>query len=92
MSNDDKVTHFPTTGERRWRNRLGRRAVPCLVTCRWLQFPEKSDTVADAHYMFVDAMTSPDGESEKRLRTLCISKEDLRAALDVCAGDAPAVT
>ena len=75
----DKVTRFPI--ESVGANRLGKRAVPCIVTSRWLQLPEKADNRSDGHYMFVDVMTTPDGETRAKLCTLCISKEDLRAAL-----------
>lgn len=75
------VTQFPVKAYERWRNRLGKRAVPCLVTDRWLQFPENSDTVNNGHYMFVDVMTRSDGENARKLTTLCISKEELLVAL-----------
>ena len=44
----------------RWETLLGERAVSCLVTNRWLQFPEKSEFVGDGNYMFVDVMRCDD--------------------------------
>jgi hypothetical protein len=87
MSVSDKVRRFPIGGYQRWRNSLGKRAVPCIVSSRWLQFPQQSDRFEDGdyedgHYMFVDVMTMFSGEKQKKLCTLCISKEDIRAALE----------
>jgi hypothetical protein len=79
--NDSKVTRFPIRGDQRWKNRLGKRATACIVTMRWLQFPEKSEALADGHFMFVDVMTSTDGKDARKLCQLCISKEDLLPAL-----------
>jgi len=76
-----KVTRFPIKGYQRWRDRLGKRAVPCMITDRWFQFPEKSDNLKGGHVMFVDVMTKPDGENVRKLCQLSISKEDLLAAL-----------
>jgi hypothetical protein len=60
---DDDVRPFPIRGFQRWHNALGKRAVPCIVSNRWLQFPEKSDRFEDGDYpdgdyMFVDVMTT----------------------------------
>ena len=76
-----KVTRFPIKGYQRWRNRLGKRAVPCNVTDRWLQFPERSDSMKEGHFMFVYIMTMPDGENARKICQLCVTKEDLLAAL-----------
>ena len=69
-------------GSRRWERLLGERAVACLVTSRWLQFPAKSDFVDNGNYMFVDVMTSGDGEKARKICQICISKEALLSALD----------
>jgi hypothetical protein len=78
---DDNVTRFPIRGDQRWKNRLGKRAVACIVTMRWLQLPEKSNALEDGHFMFVDVMTSTDGKDARKLCQLCISKEELLATL-----------
>ena len=79
---NDKVSRFPVSGVQRRRNRLGKRGVHCLVSDRWLQFPENSTELSDGTYMFVDVMTtSSDGEITRKLCSLCISKEDLVVAL-----------
>ena len=81
---DGKIHRFPVDGERRYKNRLGRHAVPCLVSGRYLQFPEISEVVSGGSYMFVDVMAMAiEGEGKPRkLTRLCISKEDLMAALE----------
>ena len=84
---NDQVRRFPVGGFQRWHNALGQRAVPCIVSNRWLQFPERSDRFEDGDYpdgdyMFVDVMTTTDGgQTRKKLVTLCISKADILAAL-----------
>lgn len=75
------VTQFPVKGYQRWRNRIGKRAVPCNVTDRWLQFPQRSDSLKVGQVMFVDVMTTREGQHARKLCRLCISKEDLLAAL-----------
>ena len=81
---DTKIYRFPVNGERRYKNRLGRHAVPCLVSGRYLQFPETSEVVEGASYMFVDVMAmAVIGEGKPRkLCRICISKEDLIAVLE----------
>jgi hypothetical protein len=84
----EEVKRFPIGGFQRWHNVLGKRAVPCIVSHRWLQFPERSDRFEDGDYpdgdyMFIDVMTTAAarGHAQKKLCTLCISKADLLAAL-----------
>jgi hypothetical protein len=76
------ITRFPTSGFQRWKNRLGKRVAPCIVTQRWLQFPETSAALEDGHYMFVDVMTAGDNDTPRKICQLCVSKEDLLAALN----------
>jgi hypothetical protein len=83
---NDQVRRFPIGGFQRWRNALGKRAVPCIVSNRWLQFPEKSDHFEDGEYpdgdyVFVDVLTTTSGGTHKKLCTLCIAKTDLLAAI-----------
>lgn len=59
----EEVKRFPIGGFQRWHNVLGKRAVPCIVSHRWLQFPEMSDRFEDGDYpdgdyMFIDVMTT----------------------------------
>ena len=83
----ENVRPFPVGGFQRWHNALGKRAVTCIVSTRWLRFPERSDRFEDGDYpdgdyMFVDVMTTTSGgETHKKLCTLCIAKDDLLAAI-----------
>jgi hypothetical protein len=83
----EKIKRFPIAGFQRRHNALGKRAVPCIVSNRWFQFPEKSDRFEDGDYpdgdyMFVEVMTTAaDGQYHKKLCTVCISKSNLLAAL-----------
>jgi hypothetical protein len=83
----EEIKRFPIGGFQRWRNALGKRAVPCILNHRWLQFPERSDRFEDGDYpdgdyMSVNVMTTAaGGQAQKKLCTLCISKADLLAAL-----------
>jgi hypothetical protein len=83
----NELRRFPIGGFQRWHNALGKRAVPCIVSHRWVQFPETSDRFEDGDYpdgdyMFVNVMTTADGgQTHKKLCTLCISKADILAAL-----------
>jgi hypothetical protein len=78
---DDKVVRFPVKSWQRRKNRLGKRAVLCEVTDRWLQFPEDSYPIQGNHLMFVDVMTATSGGKPKKICRVCISKEDLERAI-----------
>lgn len=72
----------PINWVERWRKRYGPLAVECLISQRWLQFPENSfEGPHGKKYMWVDIMTEPT-EKERRLTSICISKEELLAALE----------
>ena len=49
----------------------------CVVSSRWLQFPQTATMVYDAPYMFVDVMTMSSDEREKKICQLALSKDDL---------------
>jgi hypothetical protein len=80
MSND-KISQFPTTSWERWKNRLGKRAVACVVTDRWLQFGEASTPIRVGDVVCLDVMTRPDGETTRKICRLWVSKQDLLAAI-----------
>lgn len=46
-------------------------------------FSEKSSECQGKHYIYVDVMTMPDEKYARKLCSLCISKEELRAVLDL---------
>ena len=61
---------------------MGKRAAPCLVTERWLQFGEGASQLPGGRYLFIDVMTMGADEQPRKLTTLCLSKEDILQALD----------
>ncbi len=87
---DNKIRRFPITGAQRWRNRLGQRAIPCIVSDRWLQLSEESKFFSDiqtppGHYFELDVMTAGDYEKPRKLCRLVISKEAVLSALNKVA-------
>lgn len=54
---DDKLIRITISFSKRMRNKYGEGYVPCEVSDRWLQFPEKSELVGDKNLMVVDVMT-----------------------------------
>lgn len=80
---DDKIVRFPINSSQRWRNRHGKFAVSCLVTDRYLQFDTKSSSVGDGDYVFLNVMTENEDKKSRKLCMLCVSKQDLRAVLDM---------
>lgn len=67
----------------RLRNRLGKQAVPCMVTDRWLQFAEKAGGVfADGEYIELSVMTLDIHNSPKKLCDMVVTREDLLRAVN----------
>jgi hypothetical protein len=79
---DDKIIQFPTKSKERRKNRLGKRAVPCLISDRWLQFAKDVHPLKDGDYVFLDVMTRANGEKERKICQLCVSKQDVIAAIE----------
>jgi hypothetical protein len=82
MNDDDKITRFPIKSWQRWKNRLGRRCAACIVSDRWLEFSEKSASLAEGDVIWINVMTRPDGEKVRKLCELAVTKQDLQRALD----------
>jgi hypothetical protein len=66
-------------------NRRGKRSVSCMVTDRWLQFPETATTVnfgdgKPSSTVVVNVMTETGGEARK-ICELTIRLEDLQNAV-----------
>ena len=78
---DDNVGHLRVAPGVRRRNRLGKRAVPCEISDRWLQFPETSDAVLGIGDMMVVAVMTNAFVGPRKLCDLTISREDLAKAL-----------
>lgn len=54
----------------------------CVVSSRWLQFPQTATMVYDAPFMFVDVMTMNSDDQEKKICQLVLSKDDLLQILN----------
>lgn len=61
----NKVTRFPISGIRRFKNQLGRNVAPCHVSMRWLRFPAESRVVGADDFMTVDVMAGEGREARK---------------------------
>ena len=78
---NDNIRHLRIHPDVRKRNRLGKRAVPCEVSDRWLEFPETSDSVPGLGDMVVVAVMTNAFTGPRKLCDLTISREDLAKAL-----------
>lgn len=77
----DNIIRLPITHSMKSLNKKGKNAVPCIVTDRWLKFPESSDWNGPEEILWVDVMTwTPEGNS-KKLTTLAIEKSRLSEVL-----------
>jgi hypothetical protein len=74
------VTRFPINSTTRRRNRLGKLAVPCQVTDRWLQLGATSTIVAGAEFISLDVMTDS-SDARRKICSLIITRADLENAL-----------
>ena len=80
--NDGNAIRFPIKSWQRWKNRLGRRCAPCIVSDRWLELAAKSDQLDDGDVIWINVMTRPDGENTRKVCSLAVTKQDLQRALD----------
>jgi hypothetical protein len=81
MSNN--VKRFPVTSDQRRKNKLGPRAVPCVVSSRWLQFAEQGvSVVRDKEFICLDVMTEGSDDEPHKLCELIIDRKDLLNSLN----------
>jgi hypothetical protein len=75
-----KVTRFPSTWYQRLKNRLGKHAVPCVYSERWLRFRPESTFFVETgdDYVTIDVMT---GDPARKLCQMTVFRKDLLAAL-----------
>lgn len=74
-----KIIQIPVTYEQRKINEHGEGYVPCLVTNKWLQFPE---TAMHEINIPVKLMAQEDDEEPIQLSELFLSKADLLRAIN----------
>lgn len=81
------IRRLPISYTKRLQNRLGPRAVQCLVTDRWLQFAVKGAQLPDGDYVSVDVMKLRDEDdglefgASRKLTSVVVSRQDLERSL-----------
>ena len=76
------VTRFPINSDKRRKNSLGKYAVPCQVTDRFIRFHEESVGPSGARELLVlDVMTGGYDDLGKKICQLIVSRGDLEEAL-----------
>lgn len=88
MDSDD-VIRFPIKSHQRANNHLGRHAVRCIVSGRWIQFPKQGGVyLEEGEAMRLHVMTEGHDEKDRMICELVVTREDLLRAI---AAVAPAV-
>jgi hypothetical protein len=80
---NNEIIPFPIKSFQRQKNKAGRRAVLCIVSERWLQFPKRGGgPIEIGEPLTLRVMTK---NSEGKNRTLCeliVTREDLLRAIE----------
>ena len=80
---EKKIVKIPISPLTRYKNRLGKNAVPCVVSNRWLKFPVKSGGhFEDGEYISLDVMTLDKDEKPKKICELIVTRESLLSAIN----------
>jgi len=67
----------------RLKNKLGKGAVPCQVSERWLKFPaESAGHYGGGEFIFLEVMTFDKNEKQRKLCELVVTREDLLSAIN----------
>lgn len=78
-----KVTEIPISFRTRSKNSLGKGAVPCLVSGRWLKFPAvSSGHFKDGEYILMKVMTKGKDGKDKIICKLVVTREDMLKAVN----------
>ena len=79
---DGEIIPFPIKGFQRQKNAAGRHAALCIVSERWLQFPEQgSGTIQIGEPLAVCVMTKDRHGNDKKICELMVTREDLLNAI-----------
>jgi hypothetical protein len=82
MGSEDDVLPFPIKGFERQKNQAGRHAVLCIVSERWLQFPEQgSGCIQLGEPLKIEVMTKDKTGNDKKICDLIVTREDLLRAI-----------
>lgn len=80
---EKKVVRIPINSMTRLKNKLGKGAVPCQVSDRWLKFPtESAGHFGGGEFIVLDVMTLDKNESQRKICELVVTREDLLSAIN----------
>ncbi len=80
---NDNIIKLPVGYHRRLCNKFGKGYVPCMISGRWLQFPEESCKIfREGEYLKIDLMTESSDDEPIKLCDLIVTKEDLMRAIN----------
>ena len=80
-----KVETLPVNPYTAIRRKLGSRMVPCMVSGRYLAFPEHSSVINEtSDFIAIDVMTMNETNQPRKLCELVLTRQDLEAALKGC--------
>jgi hypothetical protein len=78
-----KITRIPISSHTRLKNTLGKLAVPCIVSSRWIKFhPESAGPYEEGEYIIMNVMTSDKNDHDRKVCELVVTREDLLSALN----------
>ncbi|HBA71222.1 MAG: hypothetical protein A2X82_17660 [Geobacteraceae bacterium GWC2_55_20] len=78
-----KVVRIPINSMTRMKNKLGKGAVPCQVSDRWLKFPaESAGHFGEGEFITLDVMTLDKNERPRKICELVVTREDLLSAIN----------
>jgi hypothetical protein len=81
--NKDRIRRMPISWHTRLKNELGKGAVPCLVSGRWLKFPSESGGFfKEGEYIVLNVMTTDANDKDRKLCELVVTREDLLDAIN----------
>jgi hypothetical protein len=83
MKDKGKLIRLPVTRERKKRNMFGPYYVPCMVSSRYMLFPNKSGGhFNEGEYIDLSIMTETDDGKSKKLCELIVTREDILRAIN----------
>jgi hypothetical protein len=78
---NDKI-RFPVSNWERTKNRLGKKAVPCVVSDRWAQLHGPPSSIGAGSIIGMDIMTKNENGETKKICQLMVAIEDLERAIE----------
>jgi hypothetical protein len=81
MNQANNVIQFPVSYSKQYKNRLGKQAVPCQVSDRWLRFNETSTVAPAGEFLVLDVMTGSVDTGSRKLCQVVFTRDALLEAL-----------